>query len=428
MDLIILFATFFILLFIGVPVAFSLGLSSLFAVLYLGLPPMIVLQKIFGGIDVYALMAIPFFIFAGELMLHGGIARRLINFAGALFSPLRGSLGPMTVFSSTLFGGVSGSAVADASALGSILIPEMQKANYGNDYAVNVTASSAITALLIPPSQNMIIYTIAAGGSISLGSLFLAGIIPGVITGLAVFIVACLVAARRGYPRAKFPGGWLLLQTFIASIPALLSALIIVVGIRAGIFTPIESAVIAIIYSLLITLFLYRSLSWKDFLVATKNSARTTGMILFVIATASAFGWILSENQLPQLLFGFLLTFKQHPVVVFLLINVFLLVLGSFMDMSPLIIITTPIFLPIAQKLGMDPVQFGVMLILNLGIGLFTPPVGSLLFVSCALAKTKIEQTLKGAWPFYLALLIALALVTYIPAISLWLPHYFHGH
>ena len=352
MDLIILFATFFILLFIGVPVAFSLGLSALFAVLYLGLPPMIVLQKIFGGIDVYALMAIPFFIFAGELMLHGGIARRLINFAGALFSPLRGSLGPMTVFSSTLFGGVSGSAVADASALGSILIPEMQKAKYGDDYAVNVTASSAITALLIPPSQNMIIYTIAAGGSISLGSLFLAGIIPGLLTGLAVFSVACIVAARRGYPRAKFPGGWRLLQTFIASIPALFSALIIVVGIRAGVFTPIESAVIAIIYSLLITLFLYRSLSLRNFLIATKNSARTTGMILFVIATASAFGWILSENQLPQLLFNFLLVFKQHPLVVFLLINIFLLVLGSFMDMSPLIIITTPIFLPIAQKNG----------------------------------------------------------------------------
>ena len=428
MDLIILFATFFILLFIGVPVAFSLGLSSLFAILYLGLPPLIVIQKIFGGIDIYALMAIPFFIYAGELMLHGGIARRLINFAGALFSPLRGSLGPMTVFSSTLFGGVSGSAVADASALGSILIPEMKKANYDADYAVNVTASSSITALLIPPSQNMIIYTIAAGGSISLDSLFLAGIIPGIITGIIILFVACFVAARRGYPRAKFPGGKLLLQTFIASIPALFSALIIVVGIRAGIFTPIESAVIAIIYSLLITIFLYRSLNLRDFFTATKNSTRTTGMILFVIATASAFGWVLSENQLPQLLFTFLLSFKQHPTLVFLMINIFLLVLGSFMDMSPLIIITTPIFLPIAQKLGMDPVQFGVMLVLNLGIGLFTPPVGSVLFVSCALAKTKIEATLKGAWPFYLGLIIALVLVTYIPAISLWLPHYFHGH
>lgn len=428
MDLVILFVTFFILLVIGVPVAFSLGLSSLFAVLYLGLPPMIVLQKIFGGIDVYALMAIPFFIFAGELMLHGGIAQRLVNFAGAIFSPLRGSLGPMTVFSSVMFGSVSGSAVADASAMGSILIPAMKDAKYGTDYAVNVTSSSAVTALLIPPSQNMIIYTIAAGGSISLGALFIAGIIPGIITGLLVFAVAAIVAAKRGYPRTRFPGWRLLVLSFIASIPALLSALIIVIGIRAGIFTPIESAVIAIIYSLLITIFIYRSMSLKNFIVATKNSVRTTGMVLFVIATASAFGWVLSENQLPLLLYNDILIFQNHSVFVFVLINILLLVLGSFMDMSPLIIITTPIFLPIAAKLGMDPVQFGVMLILNLGIGLITPPVGSLLFVSCAIAKTKIESTLKGAIPFYIGLLVSLGLVTFVPAISLWLPHCFQGH
>lgn len=427
MTLLVLFGSFFAALIIGVPVAFALGLSSLITVLFLDLPPVIVFQRMGAGINVFALMAIPFFIYAGELMLHGKIADRLVTLAGNALGHVRGGLGVVNVATSMLFGGISGSAVADASALGSTLIPIMRKRGYDDDYSVNVTVSSATIGLTVPPSHNMIIYSIAAGGTVSVSSLFLAGFIPGIVTGLLLMVAAYVIAVRRGYPAAAFPGWRALFLSFVAAIPGLMTAVIIVGGVLSGIFTATESSAIAVIYAILVTLFVYRSLTWKGFVAATLGAVRTTAIVLLVIGMAASFGWLLALEQVPARLFDMLQTISDNPIVILIIINVILLLLGTFMDMSPLIVITTPIFLPIAVNLGMDPVQFGIMLMINLGIGLVTPPVGSVLFVGCAVAKIRMEDTLKSIWPFYLALILALIAVTYIPAVSMTLPNLFGG-
>ena len=423
MILLTLFGTFLFALLLGVPVAFALGLSSIATVFYMDLPPLIVFQRIASGMNAFALIAIPFFIYAGELMLHGGIADRLVRLACAAVGHVRGGLGVVNVVTSMLFGGISGSAVADASALGATLIPVMRKKGYDDDYSVNVTVTSATIGLTIPPSHNMIIYSIAAGGTVSVASLFLAGFIPGIFTGICLMIAAYVIAVRRGYPSEPFPGFRVLAITFAAALPGLTTAVIIVGGVLSGIFTATESSAIAVIYALCVTVLVYRSMTWRKFILATTNAVRTTAIVLLVIGMASAFGWLLALNQIPALLFDLLQGISDHPLIILIIINVILLFLGTFMDMSPLIIISTPIFLPIVQKLGMDPIQFGIVLMINLGIGLVTPPVGSVLFVGCAVAKIRIEDTLKTIWPFYLALLFALIVVTYIPAVSMTLPN-----
>ena len=425
MTLLVLFGSFFAALIIGVPVAFALGLSSLITVFWLELPPLIVFQRMGAGINVFALMAIPFFIYAGELMLHGKIADRLVALAGNALGHVRGGLGVVNVATSMLFGGISGSAVADASALGSTLIPIMRKRGYDDDYSVNVTVTSATIGLTVPPSHNMIIYSIAAGGTVSVSSLFLAGFVPGMLTGLLLMAAAYIIAVRRGYPADSFPGWRALAVSFVAAVPGLMTAVIIVGGVLSGVFTATESSAIAVIYAILVTLLVYRSLTWKAFVTATIGAVRTTAIVLLVIGMAASFGWLLALEQVPARLFDMLQTISDNPIMILLIINVILLLLGTFMDMSPLIVITTPIFLPIAVNLGMDPVQFGIMLMINLGIGLVTPPVGSVLFVGCAVAKIRMEDTLRSIWPFYLALLLALALVTYVPAVSMTLPGLF---
>ncbi len=425
MTLIVLFGTFIVLLLLGVPIAFTLGLSSLVTVMYMDLPPLVVFQRMAAGMNVFALMAIPFFIYAGELMLHGGIADRLVRLASATVGHVRGGLGLVNVLSSMLFGGISGSAVADASALGSTLIPIMRRKGYDADYAVNVTVTSATIGLTIPPSHNMIIYSIAAGGTVSVASLFLAGFVPGILTGVCLMVAAYVVAIRRGYPRDEFPGPRAILSAAVDALPGLVTAVIIIGGVLSGIFTATESSAIAVIYAVLVTAFFYRSLSFEAFLLATRNAVRTTAIVLLVIGTAAAFGWLLALNQVPARLFELLQTISDNRYVLLLIINVILLFLGTFMDMAPLIVITTPIFLPIVEELGMDPVQFGIILMINLGIGLVTPPVGSVLFVGCAVAKIRIEDTLRSIWPFYLALLAAVLLVTYVPAVSMTLPDLF---
>jgi tripartite ATP-independent transporter DctM subunit len=425
MELVVLFGTFLVLLILGVPVAFTLGVSSIVTVMYMDLPLELVFQRMSAGMNAFALMAIPFFIYAGELMLHGGIADRLVRLASCVVGHIRGGLGLVNVVSSMLFGGISGSAVADASALGSTLIPMMKKKGYDTDYAVNVTVTSATIGLTVPPSHNMIIYSIAAGGTVSISSLFLAGFVPGILTGLCLMAAAYFIAVRRGYGSDTFPGARLLVWTFLTAFPGLVTAVIIIGGVLSGIFTATESSSIAVIYALLITALVYRSLSWNGFVTATLNAVKTTAMVLLVIGAAAAFGWLLAFNQVPEKLFELLKQVSDNPLVILLLINLILLFLGTFMDMSPLIIITTPIFLPVVKALGMDPVQFGIIMMINLGLGLVTPPVGSVLFVGCAVAKIPIEETLKTIWPFYLALLAALLLVTYIPAVSMTLPGLF---
>ncbi|RYB97914.1 TRAP transporter large permease [Ciceribacter ferrooxidans] len=425
MELWVLFGTFVFLLLIGTPVAFCLGISSFATVLYLGLPPVVVFQRLNSGVSVFALMAIPFFIYAGDLMVRGDIARRLVALAGGLVGHLRGGLGQVNVLASVMFGGVSGSAAADASAVGGLMVPQMKARGYDVDYAVNVTVVGSIIALMIPPSHNMIIYSISAGGRISIADLFTAGIIPGLLLALSLMIAAWLVARRRGYPTEPFPGFRALGGLLASAVPGLILVAIIFGGVRSGIFTASESSNIAVVYALLVTLLVYRTLSWNDFLEATFAAVRTTAMVLMVIGCAASFGWLLAYLRVPASMVALLQGVSDNPIIILLLLNVVLLILGTFMDMSPLIVITTPIFLPVATAFGIDPVHFGVILVLNLGIGLCTPPVGAVLFVGCAVGRIPISQAMKTIWPFYGAAFATLMLVSYIPALSLWLPSVF---
>jgi tripartite ATP-independent transporter DctM subunit len=425
MELTVLFGTFVTLLLIGTPVAFCLGVSALATVLYLGIPPLIVFQQLNSGVSVFALMAIPFFIYAGELMVQGGIAARLVNFAGSLVGHMRGGLGQVNIIASTLFGGVSGSAAADASAIGGLMVPQMRERGYGADYAVNITVVSSIIALMIPPSHNMIIYAIAAGGRLSIADLFTAGILPGLLLALSLMVVAWMVARRRGYPMETFPGWRAVGALFVAAVPGLILIGIIFGGVRSGVFTASESSCIAVVYAMLVTALVYRSMSFAAFVEATMAAVRTTAMVLLVIGCAASFGWLLAYLRVPAMLVAFMQGLTDNPILILLLINVLLLILGTFMDMSPLIVITTPIFLPVATAFGVDPVHFGVILVLNLGIGLCTPPVGAVLFVGCAVGKVPVWTVLRTIWPFYGAAVFTLLLVTYVPALSLWLPGLF---
>jgi tripartite ATP-independent transporter DctM subunit len=425
MAMTILFGVFSLLLLIGMPVAFCLGISSVATVLYMGLPPVVVFQQLNSGMNIFAMMAIPFFIFAGDLMIRGGIADRLIAFAASLVGHMRGGLGQVNVLASTMFGGISGSAVADASAVGGIMIPQMARRGYAKDYAVNVTVNSAIIALLVPPSHNMIIYSVTAGGSISIADLFTAGIVPGILLALALMVTAWIVAVRRGYPAGIFPGLGAVGRYFISALPGILLIGIIFGGVRSGVFTATESSCIAVLYALLVTTLVYRELNWRGFVEATLGAVRTTAMVLLVIGTAASFGWLMAYMQVPAATIAAMKAISSNPIVILLLLNLVLLFLGTFMDMAPLIIITTPIFLPLVKTFGIDPVHFGVILILNAGIGLNTPPVGSVLFVGCAVGGITIGEAMKTIWPFFGASVAVLLLVTYIPGLSLWLPALF---
>lgn len=425
-ELTVLFGTFALLLLIGTPVAFCLGVSSFVTIAYIGLPPVVVFQRLNSGVSVFALMAIPFFIFAGELMVRGDIARRLVALAGAAVGHFRGGLGQVNILASVLFGGISGSAAADASAIGGLMVPQMKQRGYDADYAVNVTVVSSIIALMLPPSHNLIIYSISAGGKISIADLFTAGIIPGLLLALALMTAAYFVAKKRGYPTEAFPGGRMILSLLFSAIPGLILVAIIFGGVRSGIFTASESSCIAVVYAMFATLLVYRTLGFQEFKLAVMGAVRTTAMVLLVIGCAAAFGWLLAYLRVPAQLVAFMQGVSDNPIVILLLINVLLLFLGTFMDMSPLIIITTPIFLPVATAFGVDPVQFGIIMILNLGIGLCTPPVGAVLFVGCAVGKIPVWEAIKTVWPFYGAAVFTLLLITYIPALSLWLPSLFH--
>ena len=422
MGLTILLGIFGVSVVIGIPVAFAMGIAALTAFWYEGFPLLITFQRSVSGISVFSLLAIPFFVFAGELMLHGGIAMRLVKFASALVGHVRGGLASVNIFSSMLFGGISGSAVADISALGSILIPVMKERGYHSDYAVNVTVTSSIAGIVIPPSHNMIIFAVAAGGGISISKLFLAGVVPGMLMCLCLAVAAYVIAIKRNYPAEPFPGWRAVGVASLHALPGLVTAVIIVGGVLSGIFTVTESGAFGAIYALLLTYFVYRSLDWNGFKTAVVSAVRTTAMVMVLIGFASSFAYLLALYQVPEKLSSFMLGISEEKIAVLLMINIMLLVLGMIMDMAALILICTPIFLPIVRDLGMDPTQFGIMLLVNLGLGLCTPPVGTCLFVGCAVGRVKIEETLRTVWPFYLAILMALLLVTYVPAVSLFLP------
>ena len=423
MGLLVLMGIFAIGVVIGMPVAFALGFAAIATFFYEGLPLIIGFQRIVSGINVFSLMAIPFFIFAGELMFHGGIAIRLVRFASNAVGAVRGGLGIVNVFSSMLFGGISGSAVADISALGSILIPVMKEKGYDDDYAVNVTVTSSIAGIMIPPSHNMILFAVATGGGVSISKLFLAGVVPGVVMCICLAAAAYIVAVKRGYKAEVFPGFTALMISFLAALPGLFTAVIIVGGVLSGVFTVTESGAFGTIYAFLVAVFVYRALTWENFKLAVVNSVKTTSMVMILVACAAAFAYMLTFYQVPSRMISFMMDVSDNPIVILLMINVMLLILGMIMDMAALILICTPIFLPVAVAIGVDPLQFGMILMMNLGLGLCTPPVGACLFVGCAVGGIPIEKAVKTIWPFYAAILVALIMTTYIPAISLTLPN-----
>lgn len=422
MEIALLFGVFALLLVVGVPVAFAIAAATLATILYIGLPPIVVVQQVSAGFSKVSLLAIPLFIFTGELMLRGGISDRLITLASAAVGHLRGGLGQVSVVASTLFGGVSGSALADVSAIGSTVIPQMEKRGFGKDYAVNVTISAALVALLLPPSHNLILYAAVAGGGVSIADLFAAGIIPALLLALAVMGATYFLARARGYPTEPFPGFRAVGVALVSAIPGLLLIFVIFGGIRAGVFTAVESGAIAVLYALLVTFIVFRSLKWADFVKAVRHAVRSAGMVLFVIGAAGAFGWLMAYLQIPAMAVEALQAVTQEKAVALGLILVILLIMGTFMDLAPMIIICTPIFLPVARAYGVEPLHFGIILVLAAGIGLITPPVGSVLFIGSAIGRIPIAETLRSIWPFYGAALIVLLMVAYAPWLSLTLP------
>jgi tripartite ATP-independent transporter DctM subunit len=428
MELTVLCISFTLLLVIGVPVAFAIGLSSVATIVAAGLPVAIVFQKMVGGMQVFSFLAIPFFVFAGELMLYGGIADRIVRFANSLVGHVRGGLGMSNVIGCTLFGGVAGSPLADVSAMGSVMIPLMKREGYHADYAVNVTTHAALVGALMPTSHNMIIFTLATSGiaAVSVFNLILAGVIPALILTVCNLAAAYGVAVKRGYPtHGKFPGWHAVAVAFAAALPGLMVVVIILAGILSGVFTATESAATAVFWALLITVFVYRTLSWKNFLKACAKACKTTGIVLLLIGISSAFGYFMALYEVPQQTGEMMKLVSSQPWVIFLMVNVLLFLLGTFLDMAPTILICTPIFLPICQQFGMDPTQFGIVMLINCALGLNTPPVGTTQFVGCAIGEISVGEVMRSILPFYGALIATLMLVTYVPGFSLWLPGLF---
>lgn len=426
MELTVLAVSFTVLLLLGVPVAFAIGLSSVATILAAGLPIAIVFQKMVGGMQVFSFLAIPFFIFAGELMLYGGIADRIVRFANSLVGHVRGGLGMSNVLGCTIFGGVAGSPMADVSAMGSVMIPLMKKEGYDTDYAVNVTTHASLVGAIMPTSHNLIIFTLAASGiaSVSVLGLILAGLVPALILTACNLAAAYYVAVKRNYPtHGTFPGWGAVLGAFLAALPGLFVVVIILGGILSGAFTATESASVAVAWALLVTAVVYRTLTWKNFLKACAKACKTTGVVLLLIGISSAFGYFLALYEVPQKTGELMKMVSDTPWVIFLMINVLLFVLGTFLDMAATILICTPIFMPIAMQYGMDPLQFGILMLVNCALGLNTPPVGTVQFVGCAIGGISVGQVMRTIAPFYGALGLTLLAITYVPAFSLWLPN-----
>lgn len=422
MEIAILFGVFALLLIVGVPIAFAISAATLATVVYLGVPPVVVVQQVSSGFNKISLLAIPLFIFTGELMMRGGISDRLISLAASLVGHLRGGLGQVSVLASTLFGGVSGSALADVSAIGPTVIPQMAKRGFSKDYAVDVTVAASLVALLLPPSHNLILFSAVAGGGVSIADLFAAGIVPALLLAIGVMGAAYWLARVRGYPVEEFPGFSEVLKRLVAAIPGLLMIFVIFGGIRAGIFTAVESSAIAVLYALVVCLLIYRALGWKEFWAAAAHAARSSGAVLFVIGAAGAFGWLIAYLQIPGAVVESLNALTDDKNVALLLMLISLLIMGTFLDLAPKIIIVTPIFLPVARAYGIEPMHFGVMMVLAGGLGLMMPPIGSVLFVGSAIGGITITEAMRSIWPFFFAALIVLLLVTFIPALSLTLP------
>ncbi len=426
MDVIVLVGSFAVLCMLGMPVAYALGLGAVVAALWIDIPLEAVMLKVSDGTDDFALLAIPFFILAGGIMAEGGMAERLVNLAKVFVGFLRGGLGLVNILASALFGCISGSSVADTASIGSVMIPQMVRNGYPRLFAVNVTCAGSLQPLLIPPSHNAVIYSLAAGGTISIADLFMAGVIPGFLLGLCLMFMVLFIARRDNFPRGEVIGPRRALGIAVEAFWGLLTVFIIIGGILSGVFTPTESAAVACIYSFLVTMLIYRDYRWSELPLLVGRVVRTVGIVMIMIGFSVAFGYMMAIMQVPLKVSELILSIADNKYTLLLLINIILLVLGTFMDLAPMLLICTPIFLPIVKQFGIDPVHFGIIMILNLGIGLLTPPVGPTLAVGCAIGKVSMEAVSRSILPFYIPMLVVLALVTYIPALSLWLPRLFH--
>ena len=423
MDMLVLLGSFFLLMAVGVPIAYSLGLASLAGALWIGIPLDAVMIQIASGVNKFSLLAIPFFVLAGALMAEGGMSRRLVAFASVLIGFVRGGLSLVNILASTFFGGISGSAVADTASIGSVLIPEMERKGYPRAFSTAVTVSGSVQAILIPPSHNMVIYSMAAGGTVSIAALFMAGVLPGLLLGLTLAALCLFVARRDNYPKGEVIPLREALRMSVEAVWGLMTMVIILGGILSGVFTANESASIAVIWAFFVTMFIYRDYRWRDLPKLMHRTVKTVTVVMILIGFAASFGYIMTLMQVPLKVTAFFASLSTDKYVVLMLINVMLLVLGCLMDMSPLILICTPILLPIVKLLGVDPVHFGMIMMVNLGIGLITPPVGSVLFVGSAVSKLPMGTITRAMRPFFVAMFVVLMMVTYIPAISLWLPH-----
>jgi tripartite ATP-independent transporter DctM subunit len=422
MDIFILIGGFTILCLLGMPVAYALGLAAIGAALWVDMPLEAIMLKTSDGMDDFALLAIPFFILAGGIMAEGGMATRIVNLAKVFVGFIRGGLALVNILASTFFGCISGSSIADTAAIGSVMIPQMIKAGYPRLFAVNVTIAGSLQPLLIPPSHNAVIYSLAAGGTISVAHLFIAGVIPGVLLGLSLMILCFYIARRDKFPKGEVIPLRQAIKIAGEAFWGLVTVVIIIGGILSGIFTPTESAAVACIYAFLVTMFIYRDYKWSELPLLVGRVVRTVGMVMIMIGFSIAFGYMMAIMQVPVKVTAFFLTISNDKYTFLLLVNILLLVLGTFMDLAPMLLICTPVFLPVVKTFGIDPVHFGIIMILNLGIGLLTPPVGPTLVVGCAIGKVTMEAVSKSILIFYIPMLIVLVLVTYIPALSLWLP------
>ena len=422
MDILVLLGSFVLLCALGLPVAYALGLSAIFGALWIDLPLEAIMLKISDGTDDFSLLAIPFFVLAGGIMAEGGMANRLINLAKVFVGFIRGGLALVNILASTLFGCISGSSVADTSAIGSVMIPQMVKAGFPRVFATNVTICGSVQALLIPPSHNAVIYSLAAGGTVSVAHLFLAGILPGLLFGLCLIGLVLWTSHKRDYPKGELVALKDIPKIVTDALWGLVTIVIIMGGILSGVFTPTESAAVACVYAFLVTFLVYRDYHWSELPRMVHRVVKTVSMVMMLIGFSVAFGYMMTLMQIPAKITYFFLNISDNKYAFLFMVNILLLVLGTFMDLAPMLLICTPIFMPIIAKLGIHPVHFGMVMILNLGIGLITPPVGPTLFVGCAVGKVTMEQVSKELWPFYGAMCMALLLVTYVPALSLWLP------
>ena len=421
-DTLVLLGSFFVLMMLGMPVAYALGLSALVGALWIDLPLDAVMIQLASGVNKFSLLAIPFFVLAGAIMAEGGMARRLVDFASVLVGFVRGGLSLVNIIASTFFGAISGSSVADTASIGSVLIPEMEKKGYPRAFATAVTVSGSVQAILIPPSHNAVIYSLAAGGTVSIAALFMAGVVPGLLMGLVLSVLCLIIAKRENYPKGEVIPMRQALKICVDALWGLMTMVIILGGILSGVFTANESASVAVLWAFFVTMFVYKDYRWRDLPKLVHRTVKTVTVVMILIGFAACFGYLMTLMQIPLKVTAFFTELSDNKYVILGLINVMLLVLGCLMDMSPLILILTPILLPVVKLLGVDPVHFGMIMMVNLGIGLITPPVGTVLFVGAAVSKLKIGVITRAMAPFFVALFIVLLMVTYIPALSLWLP------